>query len=227
MKKLLPVAGVALALTLTLAGCSNSEPAGDATASSKPTKSSSASAVPKVTKTPAPNATPSATSTAKAGPVEVTFTSLGEKKADGEYDKFPVKMNVEVTGVDKLKDDELKSIEKASDAQQKNTFAAFDFYKINIQEKYISGKDPKSQASNTSYYPIDEEGTKLNNLPVIGFDWCSPGSFSEDFVKGTPNKVCIVGAVAKGSPAPVGVEFAQQDTPYNSYDGTPAKIFKK
>jgi len=226
MKKLLPVAGVALALTLTLAGCTNSDPSENTTATKKPTHSSSATATPKATKTP--TATPSATAKAdKSGPVEVTFTGLGDKKTDGQYDKFPVKMAVSVTGVEKLNDAELKSIEEASDSQQKNTFAAFDFYKVNIEEKYISGKDPKNQASNTAYYPIDENGTKINNLPVIGFDWCSPGSFSDTFAKGTPNKVCIVGAVAKGSPAPAGVQFAQQDTPYNSYDGKPAEIFKK
>jgi hypothetical protein len=228
MKKLLPFAGVTLALALALTGCTNAdEPA--ATKSPTATKSATATPTPSAT----PSAEPTATATATEKPedakaeVEVTWQALGEKKENDEYVKFPVKLAVTVPSIEKLSDEELEEVNAVADDEQKNTFAAFDFYKVNVEQTYVSGKDPVNQSSYTDFDVVDAKGVELNDLPLIGFDWCATNSFSEDFVKGTPNKSCLVGAVAKGAEAPAGVQFSQSDTKYDAADGKPETILKK
>lgn len=221
MKKLLPIAGVTLALALTLTGCSGGDAKESSKESPKPTNSSSSTATPEDTEKP-DSSTP-----AGADEVIVTFDALGEKGADDEYAHFPVDIAVTVPSITPLSDTELAGIMEVADADQKNTFAAFDFYKVIVNETYISGDDPKNQATYTNYNVIDADGAQLNDLPLIGFDWCESSSFSEDFISGTPNESCLIGAVAKGAEAPAGVQYAQYDTKYDPSEGEPVAIYLK
>jgi hypothetical protein len=232
MKKLLPVTGVTFALTLALAGCAaDSAPEVsvklEAPVTATPTPSASPSVEPEAT--PAPEATPSEgdPEVAALKPLEVTWQGLGEKKENDEYEKFPVKIAVTVPTIEKLTDEELKTVTDLADEAQRNTFAAFDFYKVNIEQTYVSGKDPVNQVSYKDFDVIDSKNAVVNDLPLIGFDWCTANSFGTDFITGTPNKSCLVGAVAKGSEPPAGVQFSQVDTEYDATDGKPVVILKK
>lgn len=223
MKKFLPIAGATLALALALTGCSAGADTDDAVA---PKKTSSATPTPTPTAEPTDEAKDTQAPATSAAGVVVTFEGQGEKGADGEYAKYPVEIAVTVPSITPLSAAELESIVTIADDDQKNTFAAFDFYKVIVNETYVSGNDPKFQATYTSYKAIDAKGAELNNLPLIGFDWCASSSFEKDFVTGTPNESCLIGAVAKGGEAPAGVQFSQYGTDTDAYDGTPIVIFK-
>lgn len=216
MKKILPIAGAALILALALTGCS----AGSSTPAKVTHKSDKATTAPA---TPKSEKTPDVKPEKNADGTVVTFTGQGEKGADGEYAKFPVKIAASVTSIEKLSDTEMQSILSVAKDDAKNTLSAFDLYKINVHEVYVSGDDPKFQASYTDYNVVDAKGVKVNDLPLIGFDWCKSNSFTKDFITGTPNDSCLIGAVAKGAAAPAGVEFSQYGTPSEK---APIVIFK-
>lgn len=221
MKKLLSITGVALALTLTLAGCSNGDDGKNA--SPKPEKTTSA------TPTPSPTDDADEKGDTTKGPAVaegavITYEAQeSEKNEDGEYDKFPVKIDVQVKSVDPVTEDELKSLMDVATDDQKTSFPAFDFYKVNYAESYISGKDPVNQATYTNYKAIDTEGTPVTKLSIIGFDWCKSNAFSKDFIEGTPNKGCIIGGVAKGNQPPAGIQFSQFGT---DSEKEPVDIYK-
>lgn len=238
MKKLAPIILVSSLLAIGLTACSAGDPVPTvsksptvtATPSAKASPSKTATATPKptATSTPKPTAAPSDESwnTVLNRPTKATVT--WQASSDGDSNKsFPVEFTFSVSKVEKMSADEFKQVEEASSEESNKTFAAFDFYKISVDEKYVSGKDPKNQSSASAFYPIDGEGVQANRLPLIGFDWCESGSFGDDFVKGKTNSFCLVGAVAKGSPAPAGVEFAQDSTKYSASTGKPEKVFVK
>lgn len=215
LTKSLPILGVGLALTFGLAACS---PAAEPAPPADP--------APVVTETPAEE-TPSEETPAKPAPSganTITFTALGEKGADGEYAHFDVEIAVSVDSVDLISDAERAEIYSVANDSDKATFDAFDFYKILFTQTYVSGQSPEFQSSITSFDPIDAAGTRLQSLPLIGFDWCKSNSFSRDFVNGEANTSCVLAAVAKGAAAPAGLQFSQFDTPSES---NPVLIFKK
>lgn len=218
MKKLLPLAGATLALALVLTGCSSS-------ADPEPSKA------PSPVQTTEPDADGDTgsdgaeTDEAVAGEtVRITYTALGEKQEDGEYSHFPVEIDVKVASIDAISQAEHDELMNEANEDSKSTLAAFDYYKVLVEETYVSGDDPAHQASYTSYDPVTESGAKLNSLPIIGFDWCKSSAFSKDFINGETNTSCVLAAVAKGEPAPAGVRYAQYDTDYDPSNGTPAVI---
>jgi len=224
LKKALPIIGLGLAAALTLAGCS-SDPAPtkeiDKPSTSAPSETPSETEAPSDDKTPDP-----AKPGASTGATEVTYIGLGEKGEDGEYTHFPVVISVKVDSIDLISEAERASLYETATDEQKTRLDAFDYYKINYTETYVSGDDPAYQASYTSYDPVNASGTKLTSLALIGFDWCPANSFSKDFVNGTPQTSCLLGAVAKGDTAPAGIQFAQSGTATDAYDGTPIVILK-
>lgn len=212
MKKILPIAGATLVLALLLAGCSadnSAPPASKASKSATPTPSPTASKTPPVKPV--------------AGEVAITFIGQGEKGADGNYAKFPVQIKTSVTSITKISDAEMQSILSVAKEETKTVLTAFDLYKVVVHEIYVSGNDPKYQSSYTEYNVLDSKGVRANDLPLIGFDWCKSSSFTKEFVTGTPNESCLLGAVPKGSDAPSGVQFAQYGTPSEK---APIKILK-
>lgn len=216
-KKTLPILGAGLILALTLAGCSSA----DAPAKTKAPTSSSSTAPAKDSSTkPAPKDEKPATS--KDG--VITFSGQGEKDATtGEYAHYPVEIAVKVGSIEKISTAEHDALYAVAKPDQQKAFDAFDLYKVNYTETYVSGNDPKYQATYTSYKAVDKDGVKITGLAVIGFDWCKSNSFTKDFVTGTPNDSCILAAVAKGGAAPAGIQFSQYGTPSEK---TPIVILK-
>lgn len=218
LTKKLPLIGVGLVLTLGLAACSpaaeEEPPALPAPAESAPSEEPSVE----------PEESEPADRPAAEGAGVITYEALGEKNADGDYDRFPVEIAVNVNSIDAISEAELADLYSTASDSQKATLDAFDFHKIVITQTYVSGGNPEFQSSNESFDPISSDGVELQRLPLIGFDWCATESFSPEFIDGAPITSCILAAVAKGSPAPAGVQFSQFDT---ASEDSPVKIFKQ
>lgn len=218
-KKALPAIGLGLTLIFGLAACSSSE--------EPPVKATTEKTTEKPTTTEKKEEPKESEEKENTDGVLVTFQALGEEQEDGEFSRFPVEFTVAIDSIEKMSESERTDLYKEAMEEQKTKFDAFDFYKIHYTETYVSGDDPKNQNFYTSYNPITSEGTLLNHVALIGYDWCTNKTINEDFVNGTPNVGCILGAVAKGEPAPAGIHFAQTGTDTDRSTGTPIEIYVK
>ena len=128
----------------------------------------------------------------------------------------------------------LIDVTKASDSQYKllvdeiPDLVDYDVYLIQLEQKKVSGDTVEYEADYTDYTPILANGNRAQQVTVIGWDDCSTESFTPEFdTEGATLTQCFVAAAPKGSSSvPAGLQYAPFDTPFDPYDGQPAKLIK-
>lgn len=218
VNKITATAGIALISLGILTGCSAKE--SDSTPSSTAAASSSAASE---------SATPSE-SPASGGHDRAL---IGDILKPGE--KTTGAASIPFTNADKktaVFEHKLLSVEKAPQADVDNIVsqvpkaAGLDIYYLNIESHYVSGDNLAFSAFYTSFDPVDASGNPTQTLSLIGWDNCESNSIPKDATNPSVTiKNCVAAVAAPGGNAPAGVAWDQSDTPYDSYDGSPALFF--
>ena len=129
----------------------------------------------------------------------------------------------------------LVSVEPATDEQAAAIVAAFDdgkvdgydFFIIQVEEKKESG-DPVLYDSDYSYYDlIDEDGERVQEITIIGWDGCATESFTEEFdTAGATITQCFIAGALDGDNEPAGVAYSGGYDDDNPYEDAPLLFIK-
>lgn len=101
----------------------------------------------------------------------------------------------------------------------------YDVYYVVVHSSYVSGEVTPFASFQTEFQGVRADGMQLQDVSLAGYENCpanTPGAEPED-----PNTVienCVAVSSPKGSAAPDGVAWAQFDTGYDKYQGSPALI---
>lgn len=153
---------------------------------------------------------------APGGEVQGSAASLPWVSFDGSESVW----SHQVTGIENAPAADIALI-----AESEATITDYDVYYIAVQSSYVSGTVTPHSSFYTEFDGVRADGTKLDELMLIGLDACpstSVGGAPEDPAVSLVN--CVAVAVPKGSEKPAGVAWAQYDTEYASYGGSPARI---
>lgn len=102
-----------------------------------------------------------------------------------------------------------------------------DVYYITVDSNYVSGDNLEHSSFSNEFEPVDADGVELQSLSLIGWDNCESNSIpSPGDDPSTTISNCIAAVVVPGQPEPAGVAWAAYDSPYDSYEGSPAFILQ-
>lgn len=211
------IIGAGLALTLLLSACSGA-PDSDTGKLVTPKEDKS------VTETPAEE--PTETDSTVSGDVTAPGTKLGLNEW----------ATVEFVGTDDqsaLIANRLVSVNPVTTDQQAflesklPELSGYDSYMFIVEQKKVSGASIVHNADYTSLKPAFADGSRVQEVTMIGWDECKSQSFSKAFdEEGATLTQCLIGAVRTGAGAPDSVIYTKYDTPYSHSDGKPI-VFTK
>jgi len=158
------------------------------------------------------------------------ITAPGSKVGLNEW------ITYEYTGLDDQKaliSARLVSVEKATAAQQDLLITeipkleGYTVYIFRAEEKKLSGDSVVFEADYTDFSVASADGSKAQEVTVIGWEDCENQSFTEEFdTAGATLEQCFVGAVKDGGAVPTGIIYAPYDGDYDYYDGQPILLTK-
>lgn len=121
----------------------------------------------------------------------------------------------------------LVSVEKISAEQdaflRENVegLGGYDIYMMKVEQKKVSGAEVIYEGDYTAFKPAREDGSRAQQLTVIGWDDCRTQAFNAEFEAGETITQCVLGLVDSGAKAPAGVTYSQYDSVYDAYEGEP------
>lgn len=223
-RSLLPVAAVC-GLALVLTGCGSDD---DPQPRDRATTEAAADPETDRPVAPSPSPLPEETTTANAADPG-DRVQPGQVVENGEwmtydwvnYDDDHAVLQTRLTGVTPATDAEMAAI-----VAENPDFAGHQVVWVTWETRKVSGDDIEFDSNGSDFTPATTEGTRSQSAWSIG-GTCSTDSFDEEFNEGTGvAEGCAMGIQVAGGQQVGGLLYtgpsAQDDNPFEEYDGSPA-----
>jgi len=165
-------------------------------------------------------------------PAEGELADPGTRVGEGEWlthsftstDDGEALISAQLVSVEPATDEEAAFIVAAFDAGKLD---GYDFWLIHVDEKKESGDSIAFDSDYAYFDVVDEDGTQVQGITLIGWDGCPSESFSEEFdTAGAVITQCFIAAAKDGDNEPAGVSYGGGYEDDNPYEDKPLLFIK-